>query len=143
MKIKNVNVEVGDFVVLIESYDEFGDKLKNPNDYKKILFSSDYSPFWNRVLGTIPTELPMTDQQCQDIVKPTLQHWKIGHIHVGHSPQFISKLGVNSTCDNSVWRHDIGLSHAFSSFDKNGRSEIRKIHLLEIINDKEFNILRE
>ena len=67
---------------------------------------------------------------------------KVNSIHVGHSPQFIQKLGINSTCDDAVWRHDIGMSHTFSNYDKEGRGEVRQAQVLEILNDNQFNILK-
>ena len=58
---------------------------------------------------------------------------------VGHTPQ-IDK-GINSTCDKSVWRVDLGASKAFDVFDRIKNSG-RKPAVLEIVNDgEEFNIL--
>lgn len=115
-------------------------KIKDPIEYEKILSSKDYSPFWNRILGYLPTELNQDDKQCE-IAKEALENWKVGHIHIGHTPTFIKNLGINSTCGDMVWRHDRGMSHAFRKFDKTGISE--QVHVLEIINDNEFNIIRE
>lgn len=117
-------------------------ELKNPEEYQKILFSSKYSPFWVRVLGKMESELPENNELCVKKVNPILNHWKVSSIHVGHSPQFIQKLGINQTCDNSVWRHDIGMSHTFSNFDKNGRGDVRQAQVLEILNDNQFNIIK-
>lgn len=118
------------------------DKLDNPEDYKNILFSSKYSPFWTRVMGKMEPGLSKDSQQCKKNVNPVLEHWKVKSIHVGHSPTIIQKLGINSTCDNAVWRHDIAMSDAFSKFDGNKRSEIRKAQVLEIIDDNIFNIIK-
>lgn len=117
-------------------------KLENEEEHRKLLFSSTYSPFWTRVMGKMRHDLPMDDKECQKNVKPILEHYKVSSIHVGHSPTFIQNLGINSTCDDSLWRSDIGMSHAFSAFDKNGRSKIRKVQVLEIINDNQFNIIK-
>ena len=117
-------------------------KLENEEEHKKLLFSSNYSPFWTRIMGKMQHGLSMDNKECQTNVKPILEHWNVNHIHVGHSPTFIQKLGINSTCDESLWRSDIGMSHAFSAFDSNGRSEIRKVQVLEILNDNEFNIIK-
>lgn len=115
-------------------------KLKNPEDYDKILISKDYSPFWNRILGYLPEGLNNDDKQC-DIVKEALELWKVGHIHVGHTPQFVKNLGVNSTCGDKVWRHDRGMSHTFRKYDENNIGN--QVHVLEILNDNTFNIIRE
>ena len=58
---------------------------------------------------------------------------------VGHTPQIAN--GINSTCNDTVWRVDIGASQAFDVFDKIKNSG-RKPSVLEIVDDgKEFNIL--
>lgn len=117
-------------------------KLENAEEYKKILFSSKYSPFWNRIMGQMQHSLPSDHEECKKNVNPVLEHWKVNHIHIGHSPTFIQKLGINETCSESVWRNDIGMSHAFSAFDKNGRSDIRKVQVLEILDDHKFNVIK-
>jgi len=119
------------------------DKFTDKEEYEKILFSSDYSPFWVRILGKLKSNLPKNNEECIQHVNPILEHWNVDSIHVGHSPQFIQKLGVNQTCNNSVWRHDIGMSHTFSNYDKGGeRGTVRQAHVLEILNDDQFNIIR-
>jgi len=115
-------------------------KISDPSEYNKILNAKDYSPFWNRILGNLPTELDKDNKQC-DIAKEALTNWKVGYIHIGHTPTFVKDLGINSTCGDMVWRHDRGMSHAFRKFDTSGISE--EVHVLEILNDNEFNILRE
>lgn len=116
------------------------DKLLNPIDHEMILSSKDYSPFWNRIMGYLPTQLDKNDKQCS-LPLQALQTWNVNHIHVGHTPQFSHNLGVNSTCSDAIWRHDIGMSHTFRKFDKNNISN--NIHLLEIINDNTFNIIQK
>jgi hypothetical protein len=67
---------------------------------------------------------------------------------IGHTPQFyINDSGINGTCNNKLWRVDNGASMAFSEFDplmkqSNEISKERKVQVLEILNDKEFNVLR-
>lgn len=117
-------------------------KLENPDDFRKILFSSKYSPFWTRIMGKMTQGLPNNNKQCIENVNPVLEHWKVKNIHVGHSPQFIQKLGINSTCDDAVWRHDIGMSHTFSNYDKEGRGTVRQAQVLEILNDNKFRIIK-
>ena len=44
--------------------------------------------------------------------------YDVKNIIVGHTPQsFITDEGINSTCNNKVWRVDIGVSDAFSIYD--------------------------
>lgn len=123
-------------------------KTSNPLDCdnSNILFSSKYSPFWMRVLGQLKHGIDTKNEteyneKCKDI-DLVLESWNVKHIHIGHSPTFIQNLGINHTCDEKIWRHDIGMSHAFSKFDKNGRSKIREIQVLEILDDTKFNILK-
>lgn len=118
-------------------------KLENPEEYNKILFSSQYSPFWVRTLGKAPADLDTKDHFCVENVNPILKYWNVSGIHIGHTPTaFIHKKGINTTCGQSVMRHDYGSSHAFSSFDKEGRSDNRKVQVVEILNDTTFNILK-
>jgi len=111
-----------------------------------LLLNSKIGPFWNRTLGKLESGLGRYNQKCIDSVDPILKEYNVGQIHIGHSPQFINNLGINHTCNKKIWRHDIGMSHAFSNFDRinhnTDRSKIRNIQVLEIINDKTFNILK-
>ena len=61
------------------------------------------------------------------------------HIAIGHTPQF--KKGINSICNNRVWRCDIGMSKAFLSKHKKNNTnnnvfEHGDIQVLEINNGK-------
>ena len=41
----------------------------------------------------------------------------VKHVAIGHTPQF--KYGINSICNNQVWRCDIGMSKAFLTNNNN------------------------
>ena len=58
---------------------------------------------------------------------------------VGHSPQFMYNKPLNSSCNNCIWRVDVGMSKAFGECD----SVNRKVQILVIKNDSEFIILKE
>ena len=108
---------------------------------KNSLVNSNKGPFWTRVFGTIPTNLPINSPECVESVKKTLEVFKIGKIVVGHSPQlFTNKDGINGTCyesdGNHLYRIDGGFSRAFSVFN-NGNL----IQVLEILHDTQFNII--
>ena len=61
---------------------------------------------------------------------------------VGHSPQFMYGKGLNSTCNNKLWRVDVGMSRAFGELNNNDRETLnRRVQVLEIINDTEFRIV--
>jgi hypothetical protein len=79
---------------------------------------------------------------CQKYLLPVLNTYKINNMIIGHTPQFLNEKGINSTCDNKLWRVDIGMSDAFDVFDRNSDNK-RKIQILEIIDDNKFNIITE
>jgi len=96
----------------------------------KILSNSTYSPFWNRVLGNLPPNLPYSDKQCQEHLSPIIDSYKIKGMVIGHTPQMND--GINSTCGNQVFRIDFGGSKAF---DQNTETETkREPQVLEILN---------
>ncbi|CAH6420130.1 Hypothetical protein MVR_LOCUS42 [uncultured virus] len=107
--------------------------------------STTISPFWTRIFGQIPAGSNINDGKCADAVKKTLEVYKIGKLVVGHTPQlFTHNAGINGTCymvDSSnptLFRVDAGFAEAFSSFGKP-----HPIQVLEIIDDRQFNILTE
>ena len=122
--------------------------LINEEYIDKIVGSSRDSFFWTRVLGNIPKNISNKDPKCEAYLKPVLNLFNIGHMIVGHTPQFhINHSGINGTCSDTLWRVDNGASMAFSEFDpmmKDGDepSAERKVQVLEILNDNEFNVLR-
>lgn len=122
--------------------------LINEDYVDKIVGSSRDSFFWTRVLGNIPANISNKDPKCEAYLKPVLNLFNIGHMIVGHTPQFhMNHSGINGTCNNKLWRVDNGASMAFSEFDplmkkSNQTSKERKVQVLEILNDNEFNVLR-
>lgn len=116
----------------------------NNDDVEVILNSPKESPFWTRLFGHLPSGLKESDSRCKESISEVLKTWGsdkegLKGMVVGHTPQ-IDK-GINSTCDDQVWRVDIGASQAFDVFDKIKNSG-RKPSVLEIVDDgKEFNIL--
>lgn len=82
--------------------------------------------------------------ECKEYVDKTLEILKIGHIVIGHTPQFMNNgNGINKTCNDKLFRVDVGGSDiAFGP--KTGLYEkYREAQVLEILNDGEqFNIIR-
>ena len=122
-------------------------KLDDGKDFKKIIKSMDYSPFWNRTLGQLAPNQKMDNDGgiCDNYCKPVLDIYNVNNMIIGHTPQsFITDEGINSTCDNRVWRVDVGVSDAFSVYetDNKVKNPNRNVQVLEILNDKEFNILK-
>ena len=102
------------------------------------------SIFWSRILGTM--EMNKSMSSCNKYLDKVLKIFKLSGMIIGHTPQSFNKhvhAGINSTCDESVWRIDIGASKAFDIFDTDkSESSLRKPQCLEILDDgKEFNIL--
>lgn len=118
------------------------------DNVQNLLNSNKVSPFWPRVLGNIPIGVKSKDDDCHKYLNPVLQTLNIGNIIIGHTPQFFAhNSGINSTCESKLWRVDVGFSSSFHPFDKlykNGSiSDTRRIQVLEIRNDNEFNVIKE
>ena len=63
---------------------------------------------------------------------------------LGHSPQYMYNKGINSACDNRLWRVDIGMSRALGPLSENTpEGTNRKVQILVIENDNKFHIIRE
>lgn len=111
------------------------------NDENTELFinSTENSPFWERILGKLPPNLPESNDKCQSMLDPILQIYQVKNIVIGHTPQFIqNKASVNATCGNKLWRVDTGAAKAFKEFeDKHHRIPM----VLEILNDTKTKIL--
>lgn len=135
-KVEKVNKVIREW--LLKKIDD------NDDDLEIILNSPKESPFWTRLFGHLPTGLKADDSRCKESISEVLKLWGsekegLKGMIVGHTPQ-INK-GINSTCDDKIWRVDIGASQAFDVFDKIKNSG-RKPAVLEILGDgKEFNIL--
>jgi hydrogenase maturation factor len=100
-------------------------KKINPIDFKKLINFNPQSPLWNRDFGS-------PDIDCKYLYK-TLNFINLKNMVIGHT---IQSNGINSTCNQKLWRVDVGLSNRKFSED------INKIEVLEIIDDgKEINIL--
>lgn len=80
--------------------------------------------FWNRYYGN--------QANCQ-LAQSGLKKWKAKNMAIGHTVQ---TDGINSTCNGSIWRVDIGSSEAFK-----GKSCY--IEVLEILNDGQtINVIK-
>ena len=126
-------------------------KNEDKNYVIKLLAGTNLSPFWPRVFGNLAPNLSMNSAKCQHNVQPVLDLLGIKGIVVGHTPQLGE--GINSTCDNAVWRVDIAGSQAFekiiymnAKYTRNEIKENRRPQVLEIILGKNglsdsFNVL--
>jgi hypothetical protein len=96
---------------------------------EKVLNNSNYSPFWTRILGSLPPHLPYDDARCQEHLEPILNSYKIKGMIIGHTPQLDD--GINSTCGNKLFRVDVAASKAFHDSDE-GVTQKREPQILEI-----------
>lgn len=109
----------------------------------KIVSSQKYSMFWTRVLGSLPRNLNLSDNRCKQFLEPALKLMKVDHMIVGHTPQFYAnKEGINSSCDQKLWKVDHGSSGAFDHWTPENPST-RKAQILEIMDDTNFNVIVE
>jgi hypothetical protein len=117
-------------------------KLINKDYVDKIINSDEHSMFWQRILGDIPPNINNFDPRCVKYIEPVLKLFNIGHMVIGHTPQFVkNKSGINNTCGDSLWRVDIGASNAFSKFVNGNNDKLRKAQVLEILNDTTIKIV--
>jgi len=115
--------------------------LINEDNVTAILRGSKYSMFWDRILGSIPPNVSNEHPICVKYLDETLKLLKIGKMIIGHTPQYYAhKSGINSTCDDKLWRVDFAGSFGFNKFDPNFLSkkevtEFRQAQALEILDD--------
>ena len=105
----------------------------------------EYSPFWSRKYGDMDQWDNSSQQEFYNTLnilnsrnKRTNKNEIKGMI-VGHSPQFMYNKGLNSSCNNMLWRVDVGMSKAFGMDNDNNR----KVQVLVIEDDSNFKILKE
>lgn len=126
------------------------DKLEGIGKVSDILLNYNISPFWPRVLGNLPQNLPLEDETCIEYLTETLELLNCNNMIVGHTPQPFSKskTGINVTCrdgkdgvNKGVWRVDVGSSLGFENFKNKKVKELTKPQVLEILDDNKFNVL--
>ena len=91
-------------------------KSINKDNVMDIINSKPYSLFWDRILGSIPHNAHIDDPICDKNLKEVLDIFSVGSMIVGHTPQFSTHEGINSTCSGKLWRIDFGGSFSFNKF---------------------------
>lgn len=110
--------------------------LKSPTD----------SPFWPRQYGVAKSDKSMSskDAVCESLLEPVLKHYNVKRMIVGHTPQSFQQLdGINSACNEKLWRVDTGSSNMFDQYTNHRYEQHRKAQYLEIINDKIITVYVE
>jgi hypothetical protein len=109
------------------------------------------SILWNRDFGEVEMNHDK-DKELTDQLDTILNAYnnknnvmniynKVTHIAIGHTTQFSSNKGINSICNDRVWRCDVGMSKAFGN---RTRESYRHPQVLEILNNNDtekINIL--
>ena len=101
-----------------------------------------FSPFWTREFSDLEEWNPMKHNRMFDETIGLINKnnkLNVKGMVVGHSPQFNYSKGLNSACNNRLWRADVGMSKAFGECDDKNRC----VQILVIKNDTEFIILKE
>lgn len=138
-KLKYLNAVIRKW--LLKKLSDLGDT----ENKKMFLNETEISPFWTRIYGSIPKNVPLNSSKCFNSVRKTLEVFNIGHLVVGHTPQIAAENDwINGTCyekdkDNKLYRIDGGFSRAFEVIL--GKRNV--IQVLEILDDKIFNIITE
>ena len=103
-----------------------------------------FSPFWCRLYSDVEEWNSEKENMFKRTIK-ILNHVnkpkdEIKGMIMGHTPQYNFNRGINSSCDEKLWRIDVGVSKAFgpTNDDKN-----RKVSVLCIEDDEKCKIIRE
>lgn len=110
-----------------------------------------FSPFWSRVFSDNDD---WDGKNSEKLFKLTMDninetnHRNEGSLAkgmvMGHSPQYMYDKGINSDCNNKLWRVDVGMSRAFGPLDEESDEvKNRKVQILLIENDKKCKIIKE
>jgi hypothetical protein len=133
-----LNDELSTRKLLTTIQEEKSGKEVNFNVKERInqLLTSDQSVFWNRILAYLPENADLA--KCDELLNDVFNIYQVGSIVIGHTP---SMNGIESRCNERIWKVDIGASNAFHHFRKN-----QQIEVLEITYDKDnkpiFQILK-
>lgn len=99
-------------------------KIKRDNSNINKYFTNSNSILWNREYGK-----KIDKKETCDKLDKVLNYFSVNGMIIGHSPQ----QQINSKCNDKLWRVDVGLSDCFNIDNKS--------QVLEIIDDKKFNII--
>ena len=112
-------------IVRLWLQNKYKDHFSTNQEKNDIIDGNDFSPFWNRFFGQIPSDKPNSSLECKEFDK-VMKFWNVNKMIVGHTPQ-INK-GINSVCNDRIWRVDTGQSYAFDPYiDKSYDSERKKV----------------
>ena len=141
--LSKINKTISNWLLNIEKESTFPDiqfLYHNENDA--------ISPFWSRIYSDHDE---FTSNRKKDFyttlehvnsVNKTEQHIPAKGMIVGHSPQFMYGKSMNCDMNGYLWRVDVGVSRAFGKHEKSRFANLRKVQILEILDDtKSIQIL--
>tara|TARA_B100000795_G_scaffold222884_1_gene177914 strand:- start:3382 stop:4272 length:891 start_codon:yes stop_codon:yes gene_type:complete len=145
---RNVVLIVGGFLFvhagimpkhLTKNIKEINDEMRDYLNTSGSQYSKEFSDYFLAYEGILwNRELAIGNPDCNKL-KKVLNHFKVGSMVVGHTVQ---DQGINSKCENKIWKVDTGMSDAFGTKGK--------IQVLEILdngislpknNNKPFRII--
>ena len=140
--IDNVNRYIQDWLM---GHDDIQTLTNVKNIYHRD--DDENSPFWSRKLSDCDEWNDSSSSnefyKTLDILNKKNRNTNlIKGMILGHSPQYMYNKGLNSACNNRLWRVDVGMSRAFGLVN-NKESVNRKVQILVINNDKDFQIFKE
>jgi hypothetical protein len=144
--IKDINYNIRNWLIGCKKTET----LKAVNDIYHT-DDDDNSPFWSRVFSDGEEwDENISEKEFNKTINilntknNRNDDTKIKGMILGHSPQFMYNKGVNSDCNNKLWRVDVGMSRAFGEIKcSNPDYENRKVQILVIKNDDQFFIIKE
>ena len=120
--LENINLIIREYLL--------GNKAQNEPEVQDLLVGKE-SPFWTRMFSDL---LGGNSAESCAALRESIEYLKVEGMVVGHTVQ---PQGINSGCENRIWRTDVGLSRSFGSKKKN-----KHIQVLEILNNgAQINIL--
>ena len=109
---------------LTKSIPEINSRMRKYLEGNTDLYDQDFINYYMAYNGILwNRELSLGSPDCEKLEK-VLNHFNVNGLIVGHTVQ---ENGINSKCDNKIWRVDTGMSDAFGSK--------KNIQVLEILDD--------
>jgi hypothetical protein len=139
------------------------DPSKRNDDIYTLLESSRFSPLWYRKLAFIPNDVQHGNQlnkHCKDYDKTINQLNKTNNYQIsseptinikgmviGHTPSFTvfpNSNDITKTCNDTLFKIDVGISDAFNDFSNNITRKPQVLEILTNLKTKEstHNILK-
>ncbi len=142
---RNVFVHGGILPLLLDRYNNNLNKINKlvkkwlvgeELNIDELLFSEKISPLWVREYGTHYVE----ELTCDKLYNVFSKIEGVDKMIIGHTPQLLREgRFMNSVCNGSLYRIDLGSSRAFYNF----KSEQEPLQVLEILDDEIYNVISE